>query len=53
MRNDEEIGQGEITSLQKEQESVKKMATGHECGMKIRTSKRVEEGDILEMYVME
>jgi translation initiation factor IF-2 len=43
IRGDEQIGQGTITSLQKEQQSVKTITEGHECGMKVRISKVIEE----------
>ncbi|USN57276.1 MAG: hypothetical protein H6766_02195 [Candidatus Peribacteria bacterium] len=43
MRAGEQIGQGTITSLQKEQQSVKTITEGHECGMKVRISKVIEE----------
>ena len=34
---------GEITSLQRETNSVKEVAEGYECGMKIRVSKKISE----------
>lgn len=48
-----EVITGKISSLQKEQNSVDKLGTGHECGMKLKVGKKVEIGDVLEMYVME
>lgn len=39
---------GTITSLQKEQDSVAEVKEWHECGMKVRTSKKIEQGDIIE-----
>lgn len=47
------IWQGRITSLKRDQENVSKVAEGHECGLKVRISKKVLEWDILEFYVME
>jgi translation initiation factor IF-2 len=44
---------GAISSLQKEQASVKEVKEGHECGMKARVNKKLEIGDILEFYIME
>jgi translation initiation factor IF-2 len=44
---------GEITSLQRETNSVKEVAEGYECGMKVKVSKKVSEGDILTFYEME
>lgn len=50
---DAELITGKVTSLQKEQNSVDKLGTGHECGMKLKVGKKVEVGDVLELYVME
>ena len=44
---------GAITSLQKEQASVKEVKEWHECGMKVKVSKKIEVGDIIEYYIME
>jgi translation initiation factor IF-2 len=49
----EVIDAGKITSLQKGQENVDKIGTGHECGMKARVSKKIELNDTIEFYVME
>jgi translation initiation factor IF-2 len=53
MRNEEEILSGKITSLQKEQQSVDKLWAGHECGLKVKIGKKIEVGDVLELFVME
>ncbi len=53
IRWDEEIWRWDITSLQKEQESISKISVWHECWMKVKTSKKIEEWDILEIFVME
>ena len=50
---EEMIGQGKVTSLKRDQENVSKVAVGYECGMKVRLSKKVVEGDSLEFFVME
>ncbi len=47
------VPHGEITSLQRETNSVKEVAEGYECGMKVKVSKKVSEGDILTFYEME
>jgi len=44
---------GTITSLQKEQTSVSEVKEGHECGMKVRTSKKIEIGDVIEYWEMQ
>jgi translation initiation factor IF-2 len=50
---DEVYGQGKITSLKRDQENVNEVAVWYECGMKVRISKKVTEGDMLEFFVME
>lgn len=50
---EEEAAQGEITSLQRDTQSVKEVAEWYECGMKVRTSKKISEGDTLVFYEME
>lgn len=49
----EKVISGEITSLQRESNSVKEVSEGYECGMKIRVSKKITEGMILTFYEME
>lgn len=44
---------GTITSLQRDQESVKEVAEGYECGMKARMSKKIEIGDRVEYFEMQ
>ncbi len=53
MRWEDQRANGKITSLQKEQDSVKEVKLWHECGIKIKTSKKIEIGDIIELYTME
>ncbi len=53
MRSEEEILSGKITSLQKEQNSVDKLWAGHECGLKVKIGKKIEVGDVMELFVME
>lgn len=44
---------GKITSLKRENDNVDEVAVGYECGMKVRVSKKITEGETLEFYVME
>lgn len=44
---------GTVTSLQREQKSMKVVKEWHECGMKVKASKKIEVGDIVEYFVME
>lgn len=48
-----EVAEGKITSLQKDQTNVKEMAKWHECGMKVKVGKKIEQWDILEFYEMQ
>ncbi len=48
-----EVASGSITSLQKDKNNVKEVAQWHECGMKVRVAKKIEEGDVLEFFEMQ
>ena len=48
-----QVANGRITSLQREQESVKVVKEWYECGIKVRTSKKIMEDDIIEFYTMQ
>mgnify|MGYP002346931780 CR=1 FL=1 len=52
-RGDEIIGTGRITSLRKGDENVTELWTGHQCWMRVKSGKRIEENDMLELYVIE
>ncbi len=53
MRGEDQWATWKILSLQKEQDSVKTVKVWHECGIKIRTSKKVLEDDTIEFYTFE
>jgi translation initiation factor IF-2 len=48
-----EVASGSITSLQKDKNNVKEVAQWHECGMKVRVAKKIEEWDMLEFFEMQ
>ncbi len=48
-----QIAKGTITSLQRDMQNVKEVKQGYECGMRIKVSKPVQEGDILEFVEMQ
>lgn len=52
-RWEEQIANGQITSLQRNQESVNEVREGYECGMKVRVGKKIELEDRLEFFVRE
>lgn len=49
-RADEEVGTGKITELQQDKKKVSKIVKGIECGLRVETEAKVEEGDILEIF---
>lgn len=53
LRGEEILSTGTVTSLKRDQENVDEVSEGHECGMKVKVGKKIEENDILEFYVME
>ena len=53
IRGDELVGQGKIDSLRRDQIEVEQILAGTECGIGIKSSAKVEEGDILEAYQVE
>ncbi|MFA6295878.1 MAG: translation initiation factor IF-2 [Patescibacteria group bacterium] len=50
IREDVEIGQGKITTVQKNMADVQKVEAGSECGMSIDTTVKVKEGDVIEAW---
>lgn len=52
-RGEEQITTGQITSLQRNQESVNEVREGYECGMKVRAGKKIELEDRLEFFIWE
>ena len=53
IRGDEEIGRGKIESVKREKDEVKECLIGMECGLGIETAVKVEEKDIIEVYIIE
>ncbi len=52
-RAKEVIGEGEVTSVKKEQQAVKEAVEGELCGLSISTTTKIAEGDRLQFYVTE
>jgi len=52
-RGKEVIGEGTLTTLQKDKQKVKEAFEGDTCGMSIATQTAVEIGDIIEFYTTE
>jgi len=52
-RNEEKIGQGKITKLQKEKKEIGEVGKGAECGILYQGDTQIEEGDIFHVYIKE
>lgn len=50
IRNKEEVGKGKVTNVQKEQNKVKEVVQGEQCGMDVAISQNIEIGDVLEFF---
>jgi len=53
IRNDEVLFEGTLSSLKRHQDDVREVRSGYECGIGIKGYNGVEEGDILEGYIIE
>jgi translation initiation factor IF-2 len=53
IRNKEILGEGKLTSLQRDKQEVKEAFEGETCGLKVATSVAIELGDHLEFYTVE
>ncbi len=53
IRDNVVIHDGKLISLKRFKDDVKEVATGYECGIQIENFNDIQEGDILEVYVME
>jgi len=53
MKWEDQYSNGKITSLQREQDSVKEVKEWYECGIRVKASKKIEIGDVIEFYIME
>lgn len=53
IRNDEVLFEGSLSSLKRHQDDVREVRAGYECGIGIKGFSDIEEGDILEGYIIE
>jgi translation initiation factor IF-2 len=53
IRNKEMLGEGKLTSLQRDKQEVKEAFEGETCGLKVATPVAIELGDHLEFYTVE
>lgn len=49
-RGEQELGRGEILELQQQKVATKEVGRGSEFGMKVKTSVKIQEGDVLESF---
>lgn len=49
-RNEEIVGNGTILTLQRNKKDVDTVEKGDECGLRIETTERIQEGDILTVH---
>jgi translation initiation factor IF-2 len=52
-RGDEVLGEGTLTSLQKDKQEAKEAFEGETCGLNVATSAGIELGDMLEFFTVE
>lgn len=53
IRDNVVIHEGKLASLKRFKDDVKEVATGYECGLQIEAFNDIQEGDTLEVFVME
>jgi translation initiation factor IF-2 len=53
MRNGTKVFDGEVSSLKHEKDDVKEVRQGFECGVSLKGYNDLQEGDLLEAYVVE
>ncbi len=52
-RDEEKVGSGKIVSLQRDKKEIGEIGKGSDCGMLYEGDIKIEEGDILEVYIKE
>lgn len=50
LREDKEVGSGEITNLQQNKVNVEEVKAGKQCGLDVKSKTKIKEGDILVAY---
>lgn len=53
VRNDQVVGKGKLTSLQKAKQETSVVEKGEECGIALDGDVRIQEGDILKFFIEE
>lgn len=53
MRGEEIIGKGKLVNLQRDKKDIEQVSKGQECGLLFEGETKIEEGDILLIYIQE
>ena len=53
LRKKEEVYRGKVDSIRRDKEQVNSVQTGYECGIKLHGFEAIEEGDIIETFIIE
>ncbi len=53
LRNNQKVFEGELASLKHERDDVKEVRQGFECGMSFKNYNDVQQGDIVESFILE
>ena len=53
VRDDTIVYESKISSLRREKDDVRSVATGLECGIKLENYEDIKEGDVIETYEIE
>lgn len=52
-RGDDIVTQGELLSLKRNKNDVKEVTQGDDCGMRVKTGKKIQVDDVLEFYELQ
>ena len=52
-RNEEKLGQGKMVNLQRNKKDIGSVSKGEECGILYEGETKIEQGDILSIYIEE
>ena len=53
LRNNVVINEGKLISLKRMKDDVKEVAAGYECGVQLENFNDIQEGDVIEAFIME
>ena len=53
LRNNVVVYEGKLISLKRMKDDAKEVAAGYECGVQLENYNDIQEGDVIEAYIME